>query len=95
MIPLVERIVHRSELPIGPVRGRHDALVSWRWLVDVRGPEPKLDWLRLAIVLAASSLVTAAIAALTTRAVFLVLVLVAAPALVYLDVRLRRESGPN
>jgi hypothetical protein len=69
--------------------------VSWRWLTDMRGPEPRVDWTRLAVVLAASCAMSAVLAMVLSPAVFLVAALIAAPALIYIDVRLRRErAGP-
>ncbi|MGH9250492.1 MAG: hypothetical protein ACRD0W_13355 [Acidimicrobiales bacterium] len=69
--------------------------MSWRWLVDVRGQEPKVDWWRLGVTLAASFVLCAVLAAVLSPVVFIVGALIAAPILVGLDVRLRRERRPD
>ncbi len=35
-------------------------MVSWRWLIDVRGERTKVDWPRLAVVIASAQFVVGA-----------------------------------
>ena len=70
--------------------------MSWRWLIDVRDGKSKVDWARLAIVLSAAELSAGVLLWLLGKLVGpivagLILVPIGA-ALVWLDVKLRRQT---
>ena len=66
--------------------------MSWRHIVDARGDSVRTDWPRLAVVLGATTVITGLISALTSPLVVLVVALLALPALIWLDVRLRKGN---
>jgi len=67
--------------------------VSWRWIVDTRGDQTKVDWPRLGVVVAAGlAFVRVASWLLPDAWFYAVLVVVVVVGLV-IDVRLRRTGG--
>ena len=68
--------------------------MSWRWLVDVRGEEPKIDWPRLVVVLAIGEVVAGVLVWFLYEylgwAGMIIVVLPIAALLIALDVRMRR-----
>jgi len=69
--------------------------VSWRWVVDVRGPEPRVDrkWLAIAVLI---GLVIAGLllAILPSPADYIAVGVIAAVGIAA-DVLLRRAADPN
>ncbi len=67
--------------------------MSWRWLVDVRGDKPEIDWPRLAVVLVAGELIAALLVWLLSEPLgplaMIVLVIPIAAFLIWLDVKIR------
>ena len=73
--------------------------MSWRWLIDVRGAEPRIDWPRLAIVLVVGEVVTGVLIwflreSLGTMAMILIVLPIIA-LLIALDIKLRRGRPDN
>jgi len=73
--------------------------VSWRWLIDVRGDEPKIDWPRLTFVLVVGEIFAGVLVWFLTEWVGpLAMILIAMPIvalLIVLDVKLRRRHPDN
>ncbi len=73
--------------------------MSWRWLIDVRGDKPRIDWPRLTIVLVIGEIVAGVLVWLLTEWVGpLAMILIALPIvalLIVLDVKLRRRQPDN
>ena len=73
--------------------------MSWRWLIDVRGAEPRIDWPRLAIVVVVGEIIAGALVWFLTQSLGpLAMILIASPIaalLIALDVKLRRPGPDN
>lgn len=73
--------------------------MSWGWLIDVRGEEPKVDWPRLAVAFVFGEIVAGVLVWLLMEYVgALAMLLVALPIgalLIALDVSLRRRHPDN
>jgi hypothetical protein len=73
--------------------------VSWRWLIDVRGAEPRIDWPRLAIVLVVGEVIAGALIWFLTESLgpmaMILIVLPIAALLIALDIKLRRRGPDN
>ncbi len=72
--------------------------MSWRWLLDVRGDKPKIDWPRLAVVLVAGQLISGLLVWLLSEyplgaLAIIVLVMPIAAFLIWLDVKIRRREA--
>jgi hypothetical protein len=70
--------------------------MSWRWLIDVRDASPKIDWLRLAIVLLIAEVLAGLLAWFLARRLGpLAMVLIMLPiagVLIAVDVQSRRRD---
>lgn len=68
--------------------------MTWRWLIDVRGEEPKIDWPRLVVVLVVAEAVAGVFVWLLSEylgwAGMILIVLPIAALLIALDVKMRR-----
>ena len=68
--------------------------VSWRWLIDLRGEEPKIDWPRLVVVLVVAEALAAVVVWVLSEylgwAGMILMVLPIAALLIALDVKMRR-----
>ena len=73
--------------------------MSWRWLIDVRGAEPRIDWPRLAIVLVVGDVIAGALIWFLTESFGpIAMILIALPIfalLIALDIKLRRRGPGN
>ncbi len=71
--------------------------MSWRWLVDVRGDKPKIDWPKLAVVLVAGELIAGLLVWLLSESLgpltMILLVIPIAAFLIWLDVKIRRRDA--
>ena len=68
--------------------------MTWRWLIDVRGEEPKIDWPRLVVVLVVAEAVAGVFVWLLSEylgwAGMILIVLPIAALLIALYVKMRR-----
>ncbi len=69
--------------------------MSWRWLVDVRGDEPRIDWSRLTLAVVVGEAIAGALVWSLMGSVgapaMIILVLPIAALLIAIDVTLRRQ----
>ncbi len=70
--------------------------MSWRWLIDVRGEEPKIDWPRLIVVMVLAEAVAGILVwVLAEHLGWAGTILIALPIaglLIALDVKMRRDD---
>lgn len=70
--------------------------MSWRWLIDVRGEEPKVDWPRLVVVMvvaeAVAGILVWVLAEYLGWAGMFLVALPIAGLLIALDVKMRRDD---
>ena len=73
--------------------------VSWRWLIDLRGAEPRIDWPRLAIVLVVGEVISGVLIWFLTESLgTMAMILIVLPIfalLIALDIKLRRRGPDN
>ena len=73
--------------------------MSWRWLIDTRGAESRIDWPRLTGVLVVGEIIAGILVWFLTESLGpLAMILIALPIatlLIALDIKLRRRDTDN
>ena len=70
--------------------------MSWRWLIDVRGEKPKIDWPRLVVILIVAEVIAGALVWFLSEylgwAGMILIALPIAALLIGVDVKMRRAA---